>query len=87
MPARGSAVPARVSPVPGKGPHVPDRGPEAIQRGAWGHDRTAPLNLEGAVSAPEETLSVPEGMVCKLQQVFWCPLKGFTDLLSNPLSS
>ena len=46
-----------------------------------------PLRLEGAVFDPEGTLRVPEGMVCKLQQVFWCPLKGFTDLLRDPLSS
>ena len=42
-----------------------------------------PLSLEGTLSAPEETLRVPEGMVCKLQQVFWCPLKGFTDLIDT----
>ena len=46
-----------------------------------------PLSLEGALSAPEGTLRVPEGMVCKLQKGFWCPLKRFTDLLRNPLSS
>ena len=44
-----------------------------------------PLSLEGAISAPEGTLRVPEGMVCKLQQVLRCPLKGFTDLLRDPL--
>ena len=34
-----------------------------------------PLSLEGTLSAPDGTLRVPEGMICKLQQVFWCPLK------------
>ena len=28
---------------------------------------TPPFSLEGALSAPEGTLRVPEGMVCKLQ--------------------
>ena len=46
-----------------------------------------PLSLEVALSASEGTLRVPEGIICKLQQVFWCPLKGFTDLLRDPLSS
>ena len=41
-----------------------------------------PLSLEGALSALEGTL----GIVCKLQQVFWCPLKEFTDQM-DPLNS
>ena len=53
-----------------------------------GHGAMAPqLSLEGALSAPEGTLRVPEGIVFKLQQALWCPLKGFTDLLRDPLSS
>ena len=47
-----------------------------IQSGGGGDGAMAPpLSLEGALSAPEGTLRVPEGMVCKLQQVLWCPRK------------
>ena len=56
--------------------------------GGGGHGAMAPpLNLEGVLSAPEGTLRVPERVICKLQQVLWCPLKGFTDFLRDPLSS
>ena len=64
-------------------------GPVANSGGSrGGHGAMAPpLSIVGALSAPEGTLRVSEGMICKLQQVFWCPLKGFTDLLRDPLSS